>query len=56
MIKWFFLTLFLFAAINWFLVPQFPEVAKVVPHLSIWATAGLSAIVLVGMMLFGKGK
>lgn len=51
-----FCTVFIFAAVNWFLRPVVPVVAEIVPALNIWHCAGLSACLMIAMLFVGNGK
>lgn len=54
MTKWLVLSIFVFAAVNWFVRPMFPEVAQHVPHFTVWASAGCAAIIMGAVLLLKK--
>ena len=55
LVMWAMLAACIFCAVNWFLVPNFPQVAQYLHHgISFWGSVGASAIVMIGGMLFGS--
>jgi len=51
-----FCTVFIFAAVNWFVRPLVPIAAQVIPALNIWHCAGASAVLMIAAMFFDNGK
>jgi len=43
-------TIFIFCGVNWFLLPIVPMVRQIIPALSIWHSAGLSALLMIGLL------
>lgn len=56
MYKFFLIALFLFAAINWFLLPMYPGLRDFISPLTVWAAMGLSGCLMIVAILFGDGK
>lgn len=53
-LKWLFLSVFLFAAVNWFLRPTFPTIVQYVPVLNVWSSMGLAGILMILVMFLRK--
>lgn len=57
LLKWVFLSVFLFVGINWLLRPMFGSVGgHSIPALTYFMAGGLSGCIMIGVLLFGKGK
>jgi hypothetical protein len=52
--KWFLLACAIFCGINWFILPNFPYLAQYIRPLTIWSAIGLSGLLMVVALLFGK--
>jgi hypothetical protein len=52
--KWLLLACCIFAGINWFVLPNFPAMAQYVHPLTLWGAFGLSGLIMVVSLVFGK--
>jgi hypothetical protein len=52
--KLFLLACCLFAAVNWFLLPEFPILKEYISPLTFWSAFGAAAFCMVLSILFGK--
>lgn len=49
-------TIFIFCGVNWFLLPLFPMARQVIPALTIWHSAGASALLMIAILFVGGNK
>lgn len=55
LVMWTMLAACIFCAVNFFLVPQFPQVAQYLHNgISFWGSVGASAVVMIAGMMFGS--
>jgi len=52
MIRWLMVSVFIYAATNWFLIPQFPGYVE---HISILASLGIGGLGMIGFLMM-KGS
>jgi hypothetical protein len=56
LIGWIILAAALYCSVNWFLLPNFQFIARIMPHLSFFGAVGASAILVIAGILFGRDK
>ena len=49
------MTICLFAAVNWFLLPMYPVAHEFLKPLTVWSALGLSGCLTIVALIFGKG-
>jgi len=56
-VKFILLTGFLYAAVNWFALPNYPQLHQTVgAELSVYSSMGIAAGLMVLSLFFGKGR
>jgi hypothetical protein len=54
--KWLLMALCIFTMINWWLLPTFPRLQRVIPVIGLPGAIGLAAIFVIGGLLFARNK